>query len=277
MDKIKCDTHTHTLYSRHGYSTIEENVRAAAEQGLELLASTDHFSDMLYPEVHIRHYQYLNNQTMWPRNWHGITLLRGVEADIIDLKGHLFGHGIPTETNIVGTPYGEVMDLDARVLMNQDYAIASVHGKLFTEGASLVQTTEMYVKALENPKVLILGHIGRAGVPFDTDEVLLAAKSMNKLIEINEHSFDKGMDRGMKRCREIAERCGELGVQISVATDAHVACYIGKFEKSQHMLEEIHFPQELVADLNRDRFLRALAASGVCDPVKAGICNAETL
>ena len=36
MDRIKCDTHTHTLYSRHAYSTIEENVRAAAERGLEL-------------------------------------------------------------------------------------------------------------------------------------------------------------------------------------------------------------------------------------------------
>ncbi len=71
MYTIKCDTHTHTLYSRHAFSTIEENVRAAAEQGMELLATTDHFSDMLYPEVHIRHYQYLFNQDMLPRTWHG--------------------------------------------------------------------------------------------------------------------------------------------------------------------------------------------------------------
>ena len=36
---IKCDTHTHTLFSKHAYSTIEENVRAAAEAGMELLFS----------------------------------------------------------------------------------------------------------------------------------------------------------------------------------------------------------------------------------------------
>ena len=48
---IKCDTHTHTLFSKHAYSTIEENVRAAAEAGMELLASTDHYSAMLYPEA----------------------------------------------------------------------------------------------------------------------------------------------------------------------------------------------------------------------------------
>lgn len=44
MIEIKCDVHTHTLYSRHAFSTIEENVRAASEQGLELLATTDHYS-----------------------------------------------------------------------------------------------------------------------------------------------------------------------------------------------------------------------------------------
>ena len=59
MYNIKCDTHTHTIYSRHAYSTIEENVRAAAENGIELLASTDHFSDMLFPDYEsLKNYQY---------------------------------------------------------------------------------------------------------------------------------------------------------------------------------------------------------------------------
>ena len=31
------DVHTHTLFSRHAYSTIQENVTAAKAQGLELL------------------------------------------------------------------------------------------------------------------------------------------------------------------------------------------------------------------------------------------------
>ena len=54
--QLRCDVHTHTLYSRHAYSTILENVHAAKEAGLELLGSTDHFSSMLYPEYeNIRH------------------------------------------------------------------------------------------------------------------------------------------------------------------------------------------------------------------------------
>ena len=54
MLHIRCDTHTHTIYSRHAYSTVEENVRAAAELGIGLLGSTDHYSSMLFPEVEDR-------------------------------------------------------------------------------------------------------------------------------------------------------------------------------------------------------------------------------
>ncbi len=72
--RFLCDTHTHTIFSRHAYSTIEENVRAASEAGLELLASTDHFSAMANPRVEfagdpdLRDYQFFINQEVWPRS-----------------------------------------------------------------------------------------------------------------------------------------------------------------------------------------------------------------
>ena len=262
MYNIKCDTHTHTIYSRHAYSTIEENVRAAAETGMEVLTSTDHFSSMLWPEQDFRNFQYLTSMDSWPRQWHGVSLLRGAEADIIDLEGHLFGHGIPVSFGIGGHPLKNIMDLDEKVLNRLDYTIASVHAKDFTEGAGIVQKTEMYIKALENPHVFILGHIGRSGVEFDLDEVLLAAKEKNKLIEINEHSFHIA-ERYHTRCRSIAERCAELGVMISVSTDAHISCAVGKFPKCREMLGEIHFPEELIAGRDRVHFLEALRNSGV--------------
>ena len=54
-----------------------------------------------------------------------------------------------------------------------------------------VENTELYIKALEHDKVKILGHIGRSGLEFDVEEVAGAAKSMNKMIEINEASFGR--------------------------------------------------------------------------------------
>lgn len=266
--RILCDTHTHTLFSRHAYSTLEENVRAAAEAGLELLGSTDHFSSMLNSTVgfegnpDLRDYQFFINQDVWPRVWYGVTVLRGVEADIVDLDGNLFGHGFPQPRNISLGLYRQALDLDERVLRGMDYAIASIHGKCFAEGASTAETTRMYVRALENPKVLILGHIGRSGLDFDVDEVVGAARDLHKLIEINETSLAHRAERS-SRCRLIAQRCAELGCQISVGSDAHICCDIGRFGTVEALLEDIAFPEELVANRNREAFLSALDAAGM--------------
>ena len=40
---IFADMHTHTIFSLHAYSTIEENLRVAKERGLQYIAITDHY------------------------------------------------------------------------------------------------------------------------------------------------------------------------------------------------------------------------------------------
>ncbi len=263
--EIKCDTHTHTLYSRHAYSTIEENVRAAKAQGLELLASTDHFSAMQWAEPdNIKNYQYLTTCDLWPREWHGVTLLRGCEADIIDLDGSLYGDTIKVTESIVGDPYPEPSTLYEYATKKFDYVIASVHGKQFTIGAGTAALTEMYIRALCRPNVLILGHIGRSGLSVDIDPILSTAKSLHKLIEINEHSFGFGGE-SLHRCRSILVRCAELNVPISISTDAHISYDIGKFDKVQQLLQDVHFPEELIASRDRKHFLRALKDAGLRD------------
>ena len=164
--QLRCDVHTHTLYSRHAYSTILENVRSAKEAGLELLGSTDHFSSMLYPEYeNIRHYQYLCVSHTWPKEIDGVRLLQGCEVDIVDLDGHLFGYDIPIAKNIDGDFYNDkkTLSLYERVTRKMDYVIASVHKHSFADSATPLECTKLYLEALRNKKVLILGHIGRSG------------------------------------------------------------------------------------------------------------------
>lgn len=263
--RLACDVHTHTLYSRHAYSTLEENVREAAEQRIELLGVTEHFSDMLWPDRDIRHFQYFTNMHIWPRSWHGVRLLRGCEADIVDLDGNLFGWDTTYDRSIVDMPYGP-MTLKDHVFRHCDYVIASIHGKEFAAGASLAETTRMYVRALEDPKVAIVGHPGRAGVPFDIDEVLAAARDLHKMIELNEHSFGFPLPKAHEACRAIALRCAETGTRVAVSTDAHISCEVGRFEKVPALLDEIDFPPELIATRSADAFEAALADAGL--PVK---------
>ena len=268
-----CDIHTHTLYSRHAYSTVRENVLAARDAGLELLGIADHFSDMLFPgaspaQASLRDYQHFINMRVWPRSWEGVTLLRGMEADIRTLEGGLFGQGIEVTEDITGRPVRRVSTLYDRAAAGCDYVIASVHYKSFADGASLAQTTKMYLGALSQPKVLVLGHTGRAGVPFDVREVVGEAARQGKLIEINEHSLDtRGREgRTWASCAEIARICAELGCQIAVNTDAHVCCDVGRFPSALSMLEEIGFPQELVATRSAEAFLAAMRGAGLEAP-----------
>ena len=175
---LSCDIHTHTMFSAHAYSTIEENVYWAAERGLQVLGSADHLSSMVTACPNdLRSYQFFINQDIWPRIWSGVLVLRGAEADIVSLDGSLFGEDTPVTLDIAGDSYSRQHSLFDLVTRNLDYLVASVHNPQIAEGATLAQTTEMYVNALEHPKVFMLGHAGRSGVPFDIDEVLLAAKA----------------------------------------------------------------------------------------------------
>lgn len=260
------DLHTHTLFSRHAYSTITENVAAARETGLEVLGSADHFSAMLCPEQDLRNFQFFINQSVWPRRWDGVLVLRACEVDILGLDGALFGQDIVCGKNITDVSFRRERSLYEMVTRNLDYVVASVHNARLFADATLTQTTDMYLRVLEQPEVFILGHVGRSGVPFDTDEVIIRARDLGKLIEINEHSLDSGPeDERSLRCREIAVRCAELGARITVSSDAHLARAIGQFSRVEQMLEEIRFPEELIANRGKDPLLTALSDAGVCD------------
>lgn len=264
--RITCDIHTHTLFSRHAYSTIMENLAAARDAGLELLGSADHFSDMLFTQQDIRNFQYFLNMDVWPRKKDGVLLLRGVEADIVSLDGSLFGMDIPCHHSIASTAGEPKANLFSRVTGGLDYIVASVHDRAFAKGATIDEATQMYLNVLSQPKVFVLGHVGRAGVPFDLDTVLSAACDAHKLVEINEHSLEADRSgKTTRACRDIAQRCAELGVGITVSTDAHISGDIGRFSQAPAMLEEIGFPQELIMNRSAASLLDQMARAGVCD------------
>lgn len=251
MIKIKTDTHTHTLASGHAYSTIEENLRAGKEQGLELVGITDHFSSFFVPSTDFACFGFFINKKALPEVWHGVRLLFGAEVDIIDLKGNLFGYDLYI-------PYpnknGVKLTYEEGILNRLDYLIASVHYKDFAANSTVVENTELYIKALEHENVKILGHIGRSGLEFDIDEVVKAAKSLNKMIEINEASFGHG-ETVRERCLKVALACAKYGTKIAVNSDAHSSFEIGKYPNTEHFIDEIDFPVELIGNRDAETFL----------------------
>ena len=163
--------------------------------------------------------------------------------------------------DIVGRPLPQPQTLSERVFSRCDYVVASVHLDDFAQGATLAQGTEMYLNVLHRDHVLTLGHTGRSGVRYDLREVIGEAARLCKLIEINEHSLEAGIGESGDVCRSIAEACAELGCQIAVNTDAHICTQVGHFPSVLAMLEEIHFPQELIATRSAEAFLAAKSAA----------------
>ena len=83
--KILTDIHTHTVASGHAYSTIMENVTCAANKGLELIAITDHG----ICTTRTLDVNYFGGLKHLPETVNGVTLLKGVEANILDETGKL--------------------------------------------------------------------------------------------------------------------------------------------------------------------------------------------
>ncbi len=231
--KILTDVHTHTNVSPHAYSTLYENMCAAREKGIELVAMTNHAPQM--PDsAHFWHFLYFK---AIPRLIKGVKLLCGAEANVLNRKGDL--------------------DLPEKILADMDILIASIHPSVYVEKSG-GDHTETWLNVLNNPYVDILGHTGSPDFLFDIDVVIPYAKERNVCIEINNHSF-LSRPQNVERCREIALACKKHGAPIVVNSDAHFMAEIGLVPKAVEMLEEMDFPEELIMNLNAEKFIKYLS------------------
>lgn len=255
MYTVKVDPHTHTIFSGHAFSTVRENAIEASERQLTAIGLTDHFGEGFLPAA-------LNGKFMFPAAMnmeslpeiiHGVRVLAGAEIDIVDQEGHLYGWN----NVLFGGHLNGITQLEA-MLRTREVTIASDHG-FIPEGEEISEDegTKTYVNVLQTPGVHILGHIGRSKVPFHIDTVVKEAKRTGKMIEINNHSFRFG-EKTAERCRQIALACAKEGTYIAVSSDAHSAYHVGTFDMAFKMLEEINFPQTLIANESLEKFLNII-------------------
>lgn len=234
MIPIIADTHTHTIASGHAYSTITENCRAAAEKGLKFLAVTDH-TPMMKGTTHLF---YFENLMTVPPVLCGVNVIRGCEANIINIAGEV--------------------DLPKRTLQRLELVIASMHVPVFPPpGKETV--TRTYLNLAENPDVDIIGHCGDGRFDFDHEPVIRAFARNGKVVEINAHSFT-ARPGSRENCPRIAALCAEYGVPVVVSTDAHFYTDIGNFGPSLECLKQLHFPRELILNADEERFKAFITA-----------------
>lgn len=240
MMKLVLDTHTHTVASGHAYNTINEMVQAAAEKGLELLAITEHAPAM----PGSCHEFYFHNLRVLRRKKYGVKLLFGCELNIIDLHG--------------------TVDLPEYPLNQIDIGIASMHTPCLKSG-TIQENTRAYCRAMENTRVNIIGHPDDGRFPVDYKTLVLAAKENHVLLELNNSSLNPDGFRqdSEKNDREMLEYCMKYQVPVVLGSDAHTEEDVGNFDRAAALLEEIGFPEELVANTSVD-FLLSYAPYAKC-------------
>ncbi|GHS85633.1 phosphatase [Synergistales bacterium] len=230
MFTLSADLHTHTIGSGHAFSTVKEMAGAASEKKLSVLAVTDHGSAMEGASGAI----YFRNLSVLPRNIGSVTILKGIEANIMDMDARL--------------------DADAPLLSRLEWVIASLHENV-TAPATSAAHTEMYLKLADNPLVDMIGHPDTPAYAFDYERVIREFGAKGKIVEVNnEHAFCHGAQNG-KNCARIASLCKKHGVRIAVNSDAHIFSKVGEVGAALVMLDEIEFPEELILNLKHERVL----------------------
>ena len=101
------DLHTHTIVSGHAYTTLMENIDFCSKKGIKILGTSDHGPTMPGSP----HYWYFGNLKVVPRIINDVIILKGCEANILDVDGNI--------------------DIPNNAMKNLDYMIASFHEPVF--------------------------------------------------------------------------------------------------------------------------------------------------
>ncbi len=236
--KICMDLHTHTIVCGHGYSTLKENIEAAQACGLSFLGLSEHAPGMPGGS----HPYFFSNYKCIPREYDGMRLLCGVEANITDYEGAL--------------------DMEEWLLERMDYVIASMHIPCIKPG-TVEENTRACVKAMENPYVKILGHPDDSRYPLDYEVLVQAAKRESVLLELNNSSLNPGSARqnGRENVIQLLKTCKKYDAPIILGSDSHICYTIGRFDRALELVEEVDFPKELILNYYPEQIGRVLNRS----------------
>jgi len=202
--RLEADLHVHTIASGHGYSTIKEIAASAREKNLKMIAITDHGLQM--PGA--PHWYHFTNLISLPRVMEEVEVLRGVEANILDLQGSI--------------------DMPESILTDYlDIVLAGLHETTGYSGSGTEENTKAIIAAIQNPQVHVITHPGNPKYPVNAEEVVIAAKKYHKALEINNSSFVV-RPGSFSACTELAKLAQKHNILVCINSDAHICYNVGE-------------------------------------------------
>jgi len=192
--------HMHTHYS-DGQPTLEDYAQWAHKNGYEWMGIADHSQTAAYagglkPNRVRKQWREIDKvNAQWKDK--GIVLLKGIESDIL-IDGDL--------------------DYDDDVLAEFDFIVASVHSRM---GLGEEEQTARLLRAVENPRTTILGHmtgrliLARDGMKLRQKDIIRRCAECGTIIEINASPQRLDVDW------RLVQFAIDQGALLSIGPDAH--------------------------------------------------------
>lgn len=236
------DYHTHTRWS-HGKGSIEDNLRAAADCGLEALGIAEHGPSLFFVGVPRWRWPQLEkairgHQQAPPR------LLFNIEANVISIQGDLdVPPSVENKLDML------LVGLHPRVLPRGMDAFWAFYGLRWLALLSrrhrhlLYDTfTQALVNCVQRHRVDVLVHPGY-GLPIDSRELARACARRGTRLEINcKHTEVCAPD--IKRASAIRE------VEFVIGSDAHEPKDVGRFQKGFELVRSLGLDRERVVNID---------------------------
>jgi DNA polymerase (family 10) len=199
LEDLRGCFHNHTTAS-DGRNTLEEIVAEADKRGWQYLGVADH-----------------SKSSFQANGLDEARLEKQVEAiRVLNESGSFTSHIFAgSEVDILS---GGKLDFSDSVLETLDYVVASVHNGLTQDEETM---TARIIKALEHPKVTMLGHVSgrlllkREAGKMNIQKIIDAAIANHKIIELNANPMRLDMD--WRHWRKAAEK----GLLCAINPDAH--------------------------------------------------------
>ena len=235
---LKGDLHLHSEWS-DGNDPIELMVEAAAAQGYEYMALTDHSQGLgVANGLTVERLESQISLLREMQKKYDITILCGSECDI--------------------RASGE-MDFPDEMLAQLDVVVASVHSAMGQDQATM---TARMIKAIEHPSVTIIGHLTtrllsqREPVEFDLEAVLQAARDTGTALEIN--ASPERLDLRDTH----AYRAREMGIPLVINTDSHHHTHLDKRRFGVAVARRAWCrPEDILNTMSREEFLKFIRTS----------------
>ena len=243
---IIADLHTHTIFSKHAYSTIQENITAAQRMHLKYLAITDHIYndgtplDIKNESTRCRH---LEKEVNSYREEGEPYVISGGEFNIAQKLDHW-----DKFKKLRWRPIGlHGFNLDIKQLSLSDLY------KEFTKAAENHNAFAHIERELHKIDNCRYGEGLTSEVKSFLEAIVNLAKNSGVFLEVNESSLRNNDDGNVDKIKYWLQLARDKGCRIYLASDAHYSSRIGKFPIAIDLINAIDYPKELILSCNAEQ------------------------